>query len=88
MKKFEFRLQPVLMLREQAEKTKQREFAVAVRFVRKCENDILFVLEETQASQEELRKAEMQSIDPWQLIFQFLPLSPSMGRVAHTVREG
>jgi flagellar FliJ protein len=69
MRKFEFRLQPVLRLREQAEKVKQKEFALAVQEVRRCENDILYVVNEIEDSQEGLRRAEMREIDPWQLIF-------------------
>jgi flagellar FliJ protein len=69
MKKFEFRLQPVLRLRDQAERVKQREFAEAVNEVRRCEGEILHVLSEIDDSHESLRHAEMRVIDPWQLIF-------------------
>jgi flagellar FliJ protein len=69
MKKFEFRLEPVLRLRDQTERIKQREFAQAVQEVRRCESDILYVLGEIEDSREGLRRAEIQEIDPWQLIF-------------------
>jgi len=69
MKKFEFRLEPVLRLRDQTERIKQREFAQAVQEVRRCESDILYVLGEIEDSREGLRQAEIQEIDPWQLIF-------------------
>ena len=69
MKMFEFRLQPVLRLRDQAERVKQREFAEAVNEVRRREGEILRVLSEIDDSRESLRHAEMRVIDPWQLIF-------------------
>jgi flagellar FliJ protein len=69
MKKFEFRLEPVLRLRDQAEKVKQKEFALAVQEVRRCETDIVYVLSEIDVSHEGLREAETREIEPWQLIF-------------------
>ena len=69
MKRFEFRLEPVLRLRDQTEKTRQREFAQAVQEVRRCEGDIRHTLGEIEDSREGLRQAEMREIDPWQLVF-------------------
>jgi len=69
MRKFRFNLQPVLRVREQAERLKQKEFAEAVQAIRRCERDILYFLSERDAARDGLRAAEERHIQPWQLVF-------------------
>ncbi len=81
MRKFQFNLQPVLSLRRQAQRLKQKEFADVVQEIRRCERDIMCVLSEREAAQKGLRLAQQRRIEPRQVVFHLSFLNHLDGRL-------
>ena len=87
MKKFQFNLQPVLSLRRQTQRLKQKEFADVVQEIRRCERDIMCVLSEREAAQKGLRLAQQRRIEPWQVVFHLKFLNHLDGRLSRLREE-
>jgi len=63
MKKFRFRLQPVMTIRKQAERLKQKEFAAALKVLQRCRNDIAATVGTMEETRSSMREAEGRHID-------------------------
>ena len=63
MKKFRFQLEPVLTLRKQAERLKQKEFASALQVLRRCRESIVETLKAMDETRRGMRAAENREVD-------------------------
>ncbi|MFH1549795.1 MAG: flagellar export protein FliJ [Planctomycetota bacterium] len=63
MKKFKFQFEPVLTLREQAERLKQKEFASALQVLRRCRESIVETLKAMEETRSGMRAAERREVD-------------------------
>ncbi len=87
MKKFRYKLQPVLILREQTEKIRQREFASALHLLQNCRQRIVDVHRSMQETHEGMRIVEEGKIDMKALIAHRRVLNYLEARLAALFRE-